>query len=89
MMGRLPQTACEEAMVVGELSLDGSVRHSRGVLPMTVVARQQGFKRIFVPKVDATEAALIPNLEVIPVSTLTELYGHLSGRIHPTTSQST
>ena len=80
MMGRLPQTACEEAMVVGELSLDGSVRHSRGVLPMTVVARQQGFKRIFVPKVDATEAALIPNLEVIPVSTLTELYGHLTGR---------
>ena len=79
MMGRLPQAACEEAMVVGELSLDGSVRHSRGVLPMTVVARQQGFKRIFVPKVDATEAALIPNLEVIPVSTLSELYGHISG----------
>jgi magnesium chelatase family protein len=82
MMGRLPQAACEEAMVVGELSLDGSVRHSRGVLPMTVVARQQGFKRIFVPKVDATEAALIPNLEVIPVSTLSELFGHISGR-HP------
>ncbi|OGN92340.1 MAG: magnesium chelatase [Chloroflexi bacterium RBG_13_48_10] len=82
MMGRLPQAACEEALVVGELSLDGSVRHSRGVLPMTVVARQQGFKRIFVPKVDATEAALIPNLEVIPVGTLIELYGHLSGR-HP------
>ncbi len=80
MMGRLPQPACDEAMVVGELSLDGSVRHSRGILPMTVVARQQGFKRIFVPKVDATEAALIPNLEVIPVSTLTELYGHLTGR---------
>jgi len=81
MMGRLPQAACEEALVVGELSLDGSVRHSRGVLPMSVVARQQGFKRIFVPKVDATEAALIPNLEVIPVSTLSELYGHLSGRV--------
>ena len=81
MMGRLPQAACEEALVVGELSLDGSVRHSRGVLPMAVVARQQGFKRIFVPKVDATEAALIPNLEVIPVGTLSELYGHLSGRV--------
>jgi magnesium chelatase family protein len=82
MMGRLPQAACDEALVVGELSLDGSVRHSRGVLPMTVVARQQGFKRIFVPKIDATEAALIPNLEVIPVSTLSELYGHLTGS-HP------
>ena len=81
MMGRLPQAACDEALVVGELSLDGSVRHSRGVLPMTVVARQQGFKRIFVPKSDAPEAALIPDLEVIPVTTLTELYGHLSGRL--------
>ena len=80
MMGRLPQAACEEAMVVGELSLDGSVRHSRGILPMAVVARQQGFKRIFVPKVDATEAALIPNLEVIPVSNLSELYGHMTGK---------
>jgi magnesium chelatase family protein len=80
MMGRLPQPTCDEALVVGELSLDGSVRHSRGVLPMAAVARQQGFKRIIVPKVDAAEAALIPNLEVIPVATLTELYGHLTGR---------
>jgi magnesium chelatase family protein len=80
MMGRLPQVACDEAMVVGELSLDGSVRHSRGVLPMSVVARQRGFRRIFVPQSDAAEAALIPDLEVIPVSSLAELYGHLSGR---------
>ncbi len=80
MMGRLPQAACEEALVVGELSLDGSVRHSRGILPMTFVARQQGFKRIFVPKSDAAEAALIPDLEVIPVSSLNELYWHLTGR---------
>jgi len=80
MMGRLPQVACDEAMVVGELSLDGSVRHSRGVLPMTVVARQQGFKRIFVPESDAAEAALIPDLQVIPVATLSDLYGHLTGR---------
>ena len=86
MMGRLPQAACDEALVVGELSLDGSVRHSRGVLPMTVVARQQGFKRIFVPQCDANEAALIPDLEVIPVSTLSELYSHLSGK-HPISPQ--
>jgi magnesium chelatase family protein len=46
---------------------------------MSVVARQQGFKRIFVPQSDAAEAALIPDLEVIPVTTLSELYGHLSG----------
>jgi magnesium chelatase family protein len=68
----------EEAMVVGELSLDGSVRHVRGVLPMAALARQQGFKRIFTPTSDAPEAALIPNLEVIPVASLTALYAHLT-----------
>jgi magnesium chelatase family protein len=41
MMGRISQVSCEDALVVGELSLDGSVRHSRGILPMSVVARQQ------------------------------------------------
>lgn len=81
MVELIPQEAVEEALVVGELSLDGSVRHARGVLPMAAVARQQGFKRIFVPQSDAAEAALIPDLEVIPVSSLAALYAHLSGRV--------
>ena len=67
------------SLVIGELSLDGKVRHTRGVLPMAAMARQQGFKRIFVPQEDAAEAALIPGLEVIPVTSLTELYAHLTG----------
>ena len=61
--------------------MDGSVRHVLGILPMTAVARSQGFKRVFVPSVDAAEAALIPDLEVIPVASLTELYNHLCGNI--------
>ncbi len=65
--GLLPPEAVKDALVVGELSLDGTVRHARGVLPMAAVARQEGFKRIFVPLADAAEAALIPGLEVIPV----------------------
>ncbi|HVM71763.1 MAG TPA: ATP-binding protein [Anaerolineales bacterium] len=68
------------ARVVGELSLDGAVRHARGVLPMAATARQAGFKRIVVPEVDAAEAALIPDLEIIPVSSLAALYNHLAGR---------
>jgi magnesium chelatase family protein len=82
---QIPPESLEGALVVGELSLDGSVRHTRGVLPMAAVARQQGFQRIFVPEVDAAEAALIPDLEVIPVSSLAALYAHLSGesRIPP------
>jgi len=75
---QLPPTCLQESLVMGELSLDGSVRHVRGVLPMAAVARQEGFKRVFVPAVDAQEAALIPDLEVIPVNSLAELYQHLT-----------
>jgi magnesium chelatase family protein len=75
----LPQIA-EGMMVVGELSLDGTVRHARGVLPMAATARQNGFKRIVVPAADAAEAALIPDLEVTAVTSLAQLYNHLTGR---------
>ncbi|RME88862.1 MAG: ATP-binding protein [Anaerolineae bacterium] len=79
MSGLLPQEAVEGTLVIGELSLDGSVRHTRGVLPMAAVARREGFRRLLVPAADAAEAALIPGLEVIPVETLEQLYAHLSG----------
>src|SRR5574342_1137349 len=78
--GFLPQEAVEHTIVVGELSLDGIVRHTRGVLPMAATARTQGYRRMFVPEVDAPEAALIPDLEIIPVKSLADLYDHLSGR---------
>ena len=78
--GFLPQEVIENTVVVGELSLDGAVRHTRGVLSMAATARANGFKRMFVPEVDAGEAALIPDLEIIPVKSLADLYAHLSGR---------
>src|SRR5512143_3413408 len=77
--GFLPQEATEGTIVVGELSLDGIVRHTRGVLPMAATARANGFKRMFVPEVDAPEAALIPDLEIIPVKSLADLYLHMTG----------
>ncbi len=82
---QLSPESVQGAIFVGELSLDGSVRHVRGVLPMAALARQEGFERIFVPLTDAAEAALIPNLEVIPVESLADLYAHLSGerRVEP------
>lgn len=78
MTGLVPVQAVEETLVVGELSLDGTVRHAKGVLPMAAAARQNGFKRIIVPLADAAEAALIPGLEVIPVTSLEGLYLHLT-----------
>lgn len=77
MQGLIPPNCLDDALVVGELSLEGTVRHSRGVLPMAATARQNGFKRIFVPASDAPEAALIPDIEVYPVASLHDLYSHL------------
>ncbi|RLD00066.1 MAG: magnesium chelatase [Chloroflexi bacterium] len=69
----------ENTLFTGELSLDGSVRHVNGVLPIAAVARQQGIQRVFVPAGDAPEAALIEGLEVIPVESLGQLTAHLQG----------
>ncbi len=69
----------EGALAVGELSLDGSLRHVRGILPMAALAKEEGFKRVLVPQSDAAEAALIPDLEVLPVESLTTLINHFSG----------
>ncbi len=84
---QIPQESVEGALVIGELSLDGSVRHVRGILPMAALAREQGYKKIFVPAVDAPEAALIPDVHVFPIETLNQLFQHLSGEgdIVPTT----
>lgn len=71
--------AVEDALFVGELSLDGSVRHVNGILPIAAVAHQQGIHRLFVPAADAPEAALIDGLEVIPVEHLGQLAAHLQG----------
>ena len=76
----LSHDVVDQTLVVGELSLDGSVRHTRGILPMAATARANGYKRMFVPEVDAPEAALIPDLEIYPVKSLADLYDHLSGR---------
>lgn len=66
-------------LIVGELALDGLVRHVRGVLPMTALARAQGFKAIIVPTADAREAALVPGVDVIAATTLADIVNHLLG----------
>jgi len=69
----------EGGLFIGELSLDGTARHTKGILPMTALARTHDFERVFVPAVDAEEAALLPELDVLPVASLGDLVGHLTG----------
>jgi magnesium chelatase family protein len=66
------------AICVGELSLDGTVRHVNGILPMISAARGKGITRAYVPAGDAPEAALIPGMEIIPVKNLGEIVAHLN-----------
>ena len=73
--GQIPPDL-DSVLFVGELSLDGSVRHVEGVLPMAHLAREQGYKAIFVPQADAPEAALIEGIDVYPVDTLARLVTH-------------
>jgi magnesium chelatase family protein len=73
------QADLSHALIIGELSLDGIVRHTNGVLPMAALARNQGFKTLFVPASDAPEAALVPKLDVYPIETLFALVMHLQG----------
>ncbi len=67
----------EQVMIIGELSLDGSVRHVKGVLPMAAKAAEDGITTLYVPQEDAAEAALIEDLTVYPVATLGRLVSHL------------
>jgi len=62
---------------LGELSLDGAVRHVAGVLVAARWLRKRGYDRVFVPAVDAAEAALVQGLEVIPCTNLAQVVGHL------------
>ena len=67
------------AVFLGELSLDGSLRHTNGILTMASVARDQGYHSVFVPAVDAEEASLVEDITVYPATTLDSVVRHLRG----------
>jgi magnesium chelatase family protein len=69
----------ERALFVGELGLDGKLRHTEGVLPMVSIARRHGIETVYVPFEDAPEASLIDGATVIPVRSLSDLAAHLTG----------
>ncbi len=73
------QVGGDGMLFLGELSLDGSVRHTQGILPMVALAREKGIANVMVPAPDAAEAALVEGLNIVPVHTLQELVAHLKG----------
>lgn len=69
----------DQYIIMGELSLDGTIRPIKGALPIAIEARKRGFKSFILPKDNASEAAIVDNLEVIGVESLQEAIDHLSG----------
>lgn len=70
--GQLHTGCAADAMLLGELALNGAVRPVRGVLPMAIAARRHGLKRLLVPAENAQEAALVEGLAVYGVESLAE-----------------
>lgn len=63
---------------IGELSLDGKINRTNGVLPMCIEAKELGIKTVILPKANCNEASVIKELDIIPVSNLEELVKHLN-----------
>ncbi len=70
----------EQYMMMGELSLDGSLKPVKGVLPIAIQARAEGFKGFILPKQNAREAAVVNNLEVYGVENLKEVIEFIDGK---------
>ena len=62
-----------ESLFVGELSLDGSLRHTNGILPLTYLAREKKFKSVYIPKVNEKEASVVPNVDVYTADNLLQV----------------
>jgi magnesium chelatase family protein len=86
-MGRLEQSMLADHLFIGELSLDGKLRPVKGVLPITIEAKNRGIKGIVLPEENAKEAAMVKGVNVYPLGTLSEVVEFLNngGGLEPYT----
>ncbi len=76
----------EKYVIMGELSLDGGLQPIKGILPIAIKAREEGFKGFILPKQNAREAAVVNNLDVYGVESITEVIDFFNGqsKLEPT-----
>ncbi len=79
--GQIEAEALDQYVIMGELSLDGILRPIKGVLPIAIQARKDEFKGFVLPKMNAREAAIVNNLDVIGVETLQEAIDFFRGKV--------
>jgi magnesium chelatase family protein len=78
--GQMVTGTLEQFIIMGELALDGTLRPIKGILSIAIQAQKEGFKGFILPADNALEAAVVGNLEIIPVSTLREAVDFLEGK---------
>jgi magnesium chelatase family protein len=76
---KLPSEALDKYVIMGELSLDGGLQPIKGILPIAIKAREDGFKGFILPKQNAREAAVVNNLDVYGVENITEVINFFKG----------
>ena len=76
-MEQMEESALKDTLVIGELGLDGEVKAVKGILPIMMMAKEQGIKRCILPKENAMEGAVIQGIKIVGVSNLTETVGYL------------
>jgi magnesium chelatase family protein len=79
--GQINSERLGEFVIMGELALDGTLRPIKGVLPIAIQARKEGFKGFILPKDNEREAAIVDNLDIYGVSNLKEAVDFLEGNI--------
>lgn len=76
-----PLNKLKEGLIVGELSLDGSINKLNGILSLAMMANENGYKQLFVPTENAAEAGVVDNLQIFAVQSLTQLIKFLHNQI--------
>ncbi len=78
-MGKIiPENVTAKMIFVGELSLDGSIKSTPAILPITLLAKEKGFREIYVPDLNANEASIVDGIIIYPVKSLQQLILHLN-----------
>ena len=78
--GQISAPSLENYMIMGELALDGVLRPIKGVLPIAIQARKEGYKGFILPADNAKEAAVVEGLEIFPMTTLKQAVEFLEGK---------
>ena len=84
--GQIPADNVDRYIIMGELSLDGSLQPIKGVLPIAIKAKEEGFKGFFLPKQNVKEAAIVSGLDVYGIENVTEIIDFFNGKgtVEPT-----